>query len=117
MNLSEIALIVTVIICIVYHLKNALPSWRSCRRMERAIREKGSDPIVGKLGWQLLMLKDPNIILNESDLPEIKSCKSDFINKWKTSMRSHRITIKIALVGLFVSIVLCIGQVIISAIK
>jgi hypothetical protein len=71
--------------------------------LEKAVRDNGGDPIVGKFGWQFKMFTDANIILNESDTPEIRALKVEFIDKWKASFRSHRLIIWMFFVGIVLS--------------
>jgi hypothetical protein len=105
MDASEIILILTVVVGFVMHLKNVIPSWIVCRRLERAIGQNSPDPIVGTKGWQFLMFINPNVIFNESDSSEVRALKQEFVDTWKSSLRSHSVVIRVILTGFALSIV------------
>ena len=99
MNPSDLIFILTLFVGAFLHLKNLAPVFRSSQRLEKAVRAIGSDPIVGGMGWQFIMFRDPNAILNKSDTETMRALKNDFIAKWKSSIKSHRITACVVCVG------------------
>lgn len=104
MEPCEIVLIVTFAVGLFLHIRNILPTWLLGRRLVQAVRKRGVDERLGYWGWQFQMFQNPEGILSESDSPDIRALKIQFIAKWKSSIRLHRSVIQVFIVGFVLSI-------------
>jgi hypothetical protein len=104
MELSQIIFFLTVAISAFLVIRNGTPSWRAGRELERYCRENHIESIVNQPGWQLLMIKNPNLIFSEADSFDLRALKQDWFDKWNKSRRGHTKVVWFAFAGLAASI-------------
>ena len=103
MRLNEIVLVVTVLVCLILHLRRFIPTNRAARRLESAVRQRG-DSFVSGMGWQLQMFRNSKAIFSESDTPEIRALKQEYYDRWHASRKGLPITVGVAFGGWALSV-------------
>ncbi|MDR3377450.1 MAG: hypothetical protein P4M10_02090 [Verrucomicrobiae bacterium] len=106
MQMHEIILVVTVLVCLVLHLRRVVPSHRASRRLEAAVRQRG-DSFVGGMGWQFQMFRNSKAIFCETDTPDIRALKQEFYDRWHHSLKGLPVTVGVALGGFALSALVC----------
>ena len=104
MQIHEVILVATVIVCFVLHWRFVHPSYRAARRLEAALRQR-DDAFVDGIGWQFRMFRNSKDIFSDSDTPEIRALKQEFYDRWHYSFRVLPISLGVAVGGFALSFI------------
>jgi hypothetical protein len=83
---SGILFFMTVIAAACVHLRYQYPWYRAARRLDRALRDKGMQSFLRNQALIWRMFRNPEVIFNESDSPEIRALKAEVVHHWRENL-------------------------------